>query len=314
MKILITGGAGYLGSVLVPFLLAKKHKVRVLDKLIYNQATLLPFFINPDFEFIEGDACDRDTLREALKGVDAIVNLAALVGAPICAKRPAEAWRVNYKAALYLDDLRSKNQLYIYPNSTSGYGTRKAVDGLCAEETPQEPVSVYGKTKVLAEQHLLQKENVVALRFTTVFGLSPRLRLDLMPNDFMWKAVRQGALIVFEPEYKRSFIHITDIARAIEFTIKNFDKMSGRAFNIGHESMNKSKRELAEKIADMTGCLLNINEFREDPDKRNYFISFKRIQELGFIPEIGWDQGLTALYKGIKSLHWNIPFANVEYY
>ena len=314
MRILITGGAGFLGSVMTPHLLAAGHTVRVLDNLIYRQTSLLPHFINPNFEFIEGDARDRTTVADALKGIDFIINLAALVGAPLCKTREKEAWEINFDAAMLLDELRSPQQGYIYPNTTSGYGTQTAIEGLCTEDTPLEPISVYGQTKVKAEQELLGKENVVTYRFTTVFGLSPRLRLDLMPNDFMWHALRQGALIIFEPQFQRSFIHITDIARCIAFTIEHFDAMKGRPYNVGHESMNKSKRDLAEAIAALTGCYVHYNDIREDPDKRNYFVSFKRIQEIGFIPQIGWDDGLSALHAGLRTLHWQTPYANVEYY
>ena len=314
MKILVTGGSGYLGSVLVPHLLNEGYQVRVLDKLIYNQTSLLPHFINPNFEFIEGDVRDKEIVKRSLDGVDFIVNYAALVGAPLCKTREKDAWEINYEAALMLEQLRSIKQGYIYPNTTSGYGAKKTVEGPCGENTPMDPISVYGQTKVKSEQELLKKENVVCYRFTTVFGLSPRLRLDLMPNDFMWKAIRQGALIVFEPEFQRSFLHVTDTARCVSFTIKNFSKMKGRPYNIGHESINKTKRQLAEKISDLTGCYLHFSNIREDPDKRNYFVSFKRIQEAGFIPKITLDEGLKSLYNGLKTLHWSVPHANVEYY
>ncbi len=313
-KVLITGGAGYLGSVMVPHLLSVGYAVRVIDSLMYKQTSLLPLFINPDFEFIHGDARDSDVLKRGLDGVDFIIHLAALVGAPLCAEREKEAWEINYETAMKLDELRAPGTGYIYPNSTSGYGTRSAVDGLCHEDTPQEPISVYGLSKVKAEQELLQKEDIVAFRFTTVFGLSPRLRLDLMPNDFMWRGIRQKSLIVFEPDFERSFIHITDIARAMAFALENFDSMKGRCYNTGKESMNKTKRELAEAIAQKTGCYLHFNDFREDPDKRNYSICFDRIREAGFTPKIGWEDGLEALYNGLSSMTWTSAHANVEYY
>lgn len=313
-KILITGGAGYLGSVMVPHLLSEGYEVRVLDSLVYRQTSLLPLHINPNFEFIEGDVRDADTLKLAMDGADFVVHLAALVGAPLCKQREKDAWDINYEAALTLEGLRTPGQCLIYPNTTSGYGTHSPVEGLCTEDTPMEPISVYGQTKVKAEEELLKKENVVTFRFTTVFGLSPRLRLDLMPNDFMWRGIRQGSLIVFEPDFQRSFLHITDTARAVAFTIKNFKKMAGRAFNVGHESMNKTKRELAEKVSSLAECYLHYNEIREDPDKRNYFVSFDRIQKVGFKPEIRWEPGLAALHSGLKTLRWSNPFANVDYY
>jgi len=314
MKILVTGGAGYLGSVIVPHLMNKGHNVRVLDSLAYRQTSLLPHFINPSFEFIQGDVRDKDTVKKALEGMDCVVHLAALVGAPLCAKREKDAWDINYEATLLIESLRAKGQKLIFPNTTSGYGTRTATEKPCAEDTPMEPISVYGQTKVKAEKELLKRDDVVTFRFTTVFGLSARLRLDLMPNDFMWRALRQGSLVIFEPEFQRSFIDITDIARCIEFTIDNFDKMKGQAFNVGDESMNKTKRQLAEKISEMTGCYLNFSDFRKDPDRRNYFICFDRIKQTGFRARIGWDEGLKALHNGLKTLRWSNPFANVEYY
>jgi nucleoside-diphosphate-sugar epimerase len=314
-KILVPGAAGYLGTALVPQLLQEGYRVRVLDNFCYRQTGLLPYFIHPGFECIQGDVRDEETLKRALDGADAIVNLAALVGAPLCADREKDAWDINYEAAMRLDALRDRaNQPYIFPNTTSGYGTRQPVEGTCTEDTPQEPISVYGLTKVKAEQELLAQDNVVTFRFTTVFGLSGRVRLDLMPNDFMWRALRQGFLVVFESHFQRSFIHVTDVARAIQFTLENFDKMKGRAFNIGHERMNKTKRELAEKVMELTGCYLHFNDIREDPDKRNYSIAFSRIQEIGFEPEIGWDDGLLALREGLSTLRWKTDFANVEYY
>lgn len=314
MKILVTGGAGYLGSIIVPHLLSKGHKVRVLDNLCYKQTSLLPLFINPDFEFIEGDVRNAESIKTALDDVDHIVHLAALVGAPLCKNNEKDAIEINLDATFQLQNLRSPNQGIIYPNTTSGYGTKQSIEGLCNEDTPQEPISLYGQTKVDAEKELLKHNNVVTYRFTTVFGLAPRLRLDLMPNDFMWRAIRQGSLIIFEPDFQRSFIHITDIARCISFTIDNFDKMKGRSYNVGDESMNKSKRDLAEKISELTGCYLHFNDIREDPDKRNYFVSFERIKSMGFKTKIGWEQGLQSLYKGLKTMHWTNPYANVEYY
>ncbi len=314
-RILVPGGAGYLGSVIIPHLLSSGYRVRCLDNFLYRQHSLIQHFLNPNFECMDGDIRDRETLKRALDGVDYILNLAALVGAPLCKQREKDAWEINYEAALALDELRdADSQGYIYPNTTSGYGTRSPVSGLCTEDTPQEPISVYGITKVKAEQALLERPNVVTYRFTTVFGLSPRMRLDLMPNDFMFRALRQGALIIFESHFQRSFLHITDVARCVQFTLEHFEEMAGRAFNVGHESMNFTKKELADKVSELTGCYLHFNEIREDPDKRNYSISFKRIQEVGFFPEIGWDRGLQEVYDGMKTIRWQNPFANVEYY
>ena len=299
----------------MPCLLRAGYSVHALDDFRYQQTTLMPYFIHPRFSCESGDVRDEEALKRGLDKANFIVNLAALVGAPLCAAHEKEAWEVNYEAALRIDALRdASSQGYLFPNTTSGYGTKQQVDGLCTEDTLQEPISVYGRTKVDAERILLGKENVVAFRFTTVFGLSGRVRLDLMPNDFMWRALRQGFLIVFESHFQRSFIHVTDVARAILHAIENLQGMRGHAFNVGHERMNKTKGELAEAVAGLTGCYLHFNEIREDPDKRNYSISFARVQQAGFIPKIGWEEGLAALHQGLKTLHWSIPHANVEYY
>jgi len=313
--VLITGAAGYLGSVLVDHLLRAGFRVRALDNFMYHQASLLPHFINPHFECLVGDVRDADILKRALEGVQGVVNLAALVGAPLCEEREKEAWEINYEAALKIDELRDRaSQWYIFPNTTSGYGTRSPVEGPCTEDTPQEPISVYGRSKVEAEGELLKSDNVVTLRLTTVFGLSPRMRLDLMPNDFMWRALRQKTLVIFEGHFRRSFIYITDIARCVEHVIRNLDRMKNRAYNVGDESMNRTKGELARMVARLTGCYVHETEVRKDPDRRNYFVSFERIRSAGFRTTVALDQGLEALYRGLRTLHWTIPYANVEYY
>ena len=313
--VVITGAAGYLGSVVVDHLLRNGFRIRAVDNFMYHQTSLLPHFINPEFECLTGDVRDEDVMKRALEGADGVVHLAALVGAPLCEKREKEAWEINYEAALKINELRDPaRQWYIFPNTTSGYGTRSPIEGLCTEDTPQEPISVYGRTKVEAEKELLKSDNVVTLRFTTVFGLSPRMRLDLMPNDFMWRALRQKSLIIFEGSFRRSFIYITDIARCVEHVIRNFQRMKNRAYNVGDESMNRTKSELAQMVARLTGCYVHETELRKDPDRRNYFISFERIKATGFRTTITLEQGLQALHRGLQTLHWTIPYANVEYY
>lgn len=314
-KVLITGAAGYLGSVITDYLLRQGFQVRAVDNLMYHQTSLLPHFINPDFEFLLGDIRDKELMKKALDSVDGVVNLAALVGAPLCEKMEKQAWETNYEAALQINELRDPaRQFYIFPNTTSGYGTRSALEGPCTEDTPQEPISVYGRTKVEAEKELLKSDNVVTLRFTTVFGLSPRMRLDLMPNDFMWRALRQKVLIIFEGAFRRSFIYITDIARCVEHVIENFPQMKNRPYNVGDESMNKTKAELARLVAELTGCYVHETELRKDPDRRNYFISFERIKSTGYRTTISLERGLRALQAGLQTLRWTIPYANVEYY
>ncbi|MFH1874290.1 MAG: NAD(P)-dependent oxidoreductase [Pseudomonadota bacterium] len=313
MKILVTGGAGFIGSTLVPQLLAKNHQVRVLDKLIYNQTTLFPHFLNPNFEFIEGDIRQENTVKTALKEIEFVVHLAAIVGAPACKKDERSSWEINYEAACLINKLRGQIPLF-FPSSTSGYGTRQAISGLCTEETPQEPISLYGKSKAEAEKAILDQGNCVTYRFATGYGISPRLRLDLMPNDFVFKAVKNKTLVVFERHFKRAFIHVQDMAKSIIFAIENFDKIKNNAYNCGSEEANFTKEELCLRIQKQVDYVLFFSDKDFDPDKRNYQISFAKIKQAGFNLSIDIDNGISELIKAFSCLKINSDFANVEYY
>jgi len=309
MKILVTGGAGYVGSVLVPELLNKSHKIRVLDNLMYNQSSLLPYFINKNFEFIKGDIRDENAVRRSLKDVDYIVHLVAIVGMPACKKNPPLAEAVNVNGTALLTNLRSRSQGIIYASSVSNYG---AAGGICDEETLPNPLSEYAVTKHRAEELVLDAGNVVAFRFATAFGLSPRLRLDLLPNDFTFNALKNKSLIVYEKNFRRTFIHVRDMARAILFAIENFNDLKDGVYNVGHESMNYTKKEVAEAIKQKIDYFLYFADIDCDPDKRNCYISFKKISSKGFKTSITLDEGIEELIKGFQMVTITNPYANIE--
>lgn len=302
LNVLVTGGAGYIGSVLVGRLLEEGYRVTVLDSLIYGQRSLFGYCANSHFDFVLGDARDEATMRRLLSQHDAIIPLAALVGAPICDRDPWFAETVNLGAIQLLNRLRSSNQMVVYPNTNSGYGTQSG-EQFCTEETPLEPISLYGRTKVAAESELLASENVVTLRLATVFGMSPRMRLDLLVNDFVHQAFTQSALVLFEKDFKRNYIHIRDVADAFVHALKNMSTMRGRAYNAGLDEANLSKYELALKIKEYLPKLsIQSAPLGEDPDKRNYIVSNQRLREAGFTARRTLDEGIVELIKGYRML------------
>jgi len=309
MRVLVTGGAGFVGSVLVPKLLERGYKVRVVDNMMYGVPSLLPCFINPDFDFIRGDVRDEAVMKRALEDIDVIIHLAAIVGAPACQRDERLAWEVNYGAVELLDDLRSKDQPVIFASTGSVYGR---VEGICTEETPVNPLSTYGMTKARAEERLLSSGNVVVYRFATAFGLSPRLRLDLLPNDFTFQAVRNKSLIVYEKHFRRTFIHVTDMARSFIFALENLDRMRDEVYNVGHESMNYTKEEVALKIKEKVDFFLYFADIGSDPDKRDYEVSYEKIRRLGFETKVTMDQGIDELIRGFQMITFRTPYRNVE--
>lgn len=302
MKILVTGGAGYLGSVLCEYLLDAGYKVIVVDNLLYKQKTLFHLMANPNFEFVFGDVRDEELIRKLLKDVDVIIPLAAIVGAPACDGDPLLATSVNCEAIKLINGLRSKEQLVIYPTTNSGYGT-KSGDEFCTEDTPLESISLYGKTKSDAEAELLASENVITLRLATVFGMSPRMRVDLLVNHFVYVAVKDGYIVIFEKDFKRNFVHIRDIAECFLFCIENAKKMVGRPFNVGLDSANLSKEELALKIKEqLPNFYIHFAPIGSDPDKRNYIVSNKRLREAGFEAKHSLEDGIKELIKGYQMM------------
>ena len=309
-RVLITGGAGYLGSILTEHLLDAGHHVCVLDNLLYGQHSLFHLCANPNFEFVYGDARDERILSKHVSKADVIIPLAAIVGAPACDRVPDMTVTVNFEAIRTLNNIRSSSQLIIYPTTNSGYGT-KSGDVFCTEDTPLEPISLYGRTKVDAELLLLDSENTITLRLATVFGTSPRMRLDLMVNDFTHKAFSDGYIVIFEKDFKRNFVHIRDVADCFKFCIKNSDKMIGKAYNMGNDSANISKEQLAQKIKEhVPNFFIHFAEVGSDPDKRNYLVSNQRIKEAGFEAKRSLDDGIEELLKAFKMLGRN-PLGNV---
>ena len=297
MKILVTGGAGYLGSVLCEHLLDAGHGVTVLDNLTYSQDSLFHLCANPHFEFLRGDARDEGLVKKAIKDADVLIPLAAVVGAPACDRDPWMAESVNLEAIRMLNRLRSHDQLVVYPTTNSGYGTQSG-DVLCTEETLLEPISLYGRTKVQAEAEFLDSPNVITLRLATVFGMSPRPRLDLLVNHFTYAAVTDGYIVIFEKDFKRNYIHIRDVADCFVHCIDNADRMIGRPYNAGLDDANLSKEALAMKIKEyVPNFYIHFSEIGTDPDKRNYIVSNQRLREAGFEARRSLDEGILELLK-----------------
>jgi nucleoside-diphosphate-sugar epimerase len=301
-RILITGGAGYIGSVLTTRLLASGYSVTVLDNLMFKQRSLLACCRDPNFDFIFGDSRDERVLSRLVAKHDVIIPLAALVGAKLCDQDPVSAESINYEAIRTLLKLRSPSQPIVSPCTNSGYGT-KSGEIYCTEETPLEPISVYGVTKVKAERALLEEPNTISLRLATVFGVSPRMRLDLLVNDFVYRAVMDKYLVLYERHFKRNYIHIDDVAACFIYSIQHFSDMKENAYNVGLNDANLSKEELALKIKQHVPDLYIHNaEVGSDPDKRNYIVSNDKIAGKGFRAGNSLDKGIQDLIKAYRMM------------
>ena len=310
VKVLITGGAGYIGTSLIPQVLAKGYQVTVFDNLIHGGNQLLPFFNHKNFDFIKGDIRDEKQLKDAVKGKDIIIHLAAIVGFPACRMNPQLAKDVNVQGTINLINVCDKNQIVFYGSTGSNYG---AVTEICTEETPLNPLSLYGETKTKAEQLLLERNNTIAYRFATAFGVSPRLRLDLLINDFANKCIRDGYLVVYEKNFMRTFIHVDDIARCFTFGMDNIDKMINNVYNVGDDSMNHSKEAVCNMIAERTGAFIHFEEIGEDADKRNYIVSYDKIRSLGFKTKITMEEGIDQVIKTLKVIDFENTYSNARY-
>jgi nucleoside-diphosphate-sugar epimerase len=293
-KIFITGGAGYIGSVLVPSLLEKNYSVTVYDNLSVGGDGLIHNFSHPNFEFIKGDILDKNLLHSSIKNHDIIIHLAAIVGYTACRRDEDYSYLVNHQGTKNVIEGLDGKQLLLFGSTGSNYGTIK---GICTEESPLNPLSIYAKSKTLAEQEVLKYPNSIAYRFATAFGFSPRLRLDLLVNDLSYSAFTQKYIAVYEPHFMRTFIHIQDIANSFLFAINNEAKMTGNVYNIGSWSMNHSKKDICEMIKDKTDCYIHYADFDGDADKRDYVVSYDKIEKLGFKCTKSIEQGIDELLK-----------------
>jgi nucleoside-diphosphate-sugar epimerase len=309
-KILITGGAGYIGSVLTSGLLSKGYFVTVIDNLSFKQISLLNCFQHPNFTFIKADVSELKILKQELKKADIIIPLAAIVGAPACDQNPLLAKIVNYDAIKNILINTSSNQKILYPNTNSGYGIGKK-DIFCTEKSQLNPISLYGQLKVQIEDELLSSNRAVAFRLATVFGISPRMRLDLLVNDFTFRACQDSFIVLFEEHFKRNYIHVKDVTNAFIFAIKNFDKMKGEAFNLGLSNANLSKKELCEKIKKyLPELYIHSAPVGKDPDQRDYIVSNEKIESLGFMPKFSLDDGIKEIIQAYPMLKMN-QFKNI---
>lgn len=294
-KVLITGGAGYLGSTLVEYLLGSGYEVTVLDNLMYKQTSLLHLCDVREFNFIKGDVTNKELLQEQVKNHDVIIPLAAIVGAPACDANPELTVKINYEQIQHIVDVLDKSQKLIMPNTNSQYGSSKDI---ITEESPFNPLSLYAKTKCDAEDYIMQWGNGICLRLATVFGASPRMRTDLLVNDFVYKTITEGVLVLFQSQFKRNYIHVRDIARTFLFCIENYDKMNGEVFNVGLSNANLNKKELAEAIKEFYPDLVIIeNEFSSDFDNRDYIVSNEKLESFGWEPIYSIQDGIEELKK-----------------
>jgi len=297
-KILITGGAGYLGSVLTEVLLNKGYQVTVLDNLIYKQVSISPFSYNKNFNLILGDVTVESTLKLLVESHDIIIPLAAIVGMPACKAQPELTVKVNYEQVKNITEWMTKEQKLIIPNTNSQYGSSTEI---ITEESPFKPLSLYAETKCDAEKAVLDSGNGIVLRLATVFGMSYRMRMDLLVNDFVYKAVNDGYLVLFESHFIRNYIHIRDIANTFLFMIENYDECNNTAFNVGLSSANCTKLELADKIKQFIPDLVIVqNEFKQDFDQRNYIVSNAKLESKGWKPEFSLEDGIQELIKGYQ--------------
>ncbi|HXF67610.1 MAG TPA: NAD(P)-dependent oxidoreductase [Burkholderiales bacterium] len=309
-RILVTGGAGYLGSILVPELLAAGHHVTVLDNFMYRQNSLAHVCHHPRFEVVRGDVRVEATVLPLLRQADIVIPLAALVGAPLCARDPVGATTTNHDAILMMLRHVSPHQRILMPTTNSAYGSGEGGNP-CTEDSPLRPISHYAIEKVRVEQALMQHPNAVSFRLATVFGMSPRMRIDLLVNDFTYRAVHDRFVVLFEADFKRNYIHVRDVARAFLHAIEHYEKMNGQIFNVGLSEANLSKRELCQLIQQQ------IPEFTfveapvgRDPDQRNYIVSNAKIEATGYRPRFSLEDGIRELIKGYTMIR-NTVYGNL---
>ena len=309
MRILVTGGAGYIGSVLVPMLLKEGHHVTVVDNFMYGQTSLLDCCYNNRLSIIRGDVRDKELIQDSVSRVDAIIPLACLTGAPLCERDAIGAQQINYDAIRFIAEYKSKEQQLIFPCTNSGYGVGQ--EGIfCDETTPMRPISLYGKLKVELDRYLLERGDCMTFRFATVFGISPRMRLDLLVNDFVYRAVVDRTVVLFEAHFKRNYLHVRDAAKAFIHALQHYNSMVGGAYNVGLSESNLSKKDLCKVIQKhLPQFHFLISEIGHDPDQRNYIVSNEKIESTGFQTDVKLDEGIEELIKGFQVIRRN-QFSN----
>ncbi|TKB69984.1 MAG: SDR family oxidoreductase [Nitrospira sp.] len=309
-NILVTGGAGYLGSTMVPDLLQLGHKVTVLDSFMYKQSSLNHMCHHPNFSVVRGDIRIESVMAPLIKKADIVIPLAALVGAPMCSQDPVGATTVNHDAIVLMLKLLSKQQMVLMPTTNSAYGTGDK-NNFCTEESPLNPISLYAKEKVGIEKELMQRGNAISFRLATVFGMSPRMRIDLLVNDFTYRAVHDRFVVLFESSFKRNYVHVRDVSRVFQHAIEHFDKMKGQIYNVGLSDANVSKRELCEHIQEQVSDFVFLDApVGKDPDQRNYIVSNAKIEAAGFKTMYSLDAGISDLIKGYTMIK-NTRYGNV---
>jgi nucleoside-diphosphate-sugar epimerase len=309
-NILITGGAGYLGSTLVPELLARGNQVTVIDNFMWDQNSLAHVCHNPNFGVVRGDVRDKDTMLRLIKNADILIPLAAYVGAPLCAKDPVGATTTNHDAISMMLKYVSKHQRILMPTTNSAYGSGDEKN-FCTEDSPLSPISLYAIEKVKVEKELMQHPNAISFRLATVFGMSPRMRIDLLVNDFAYRAVHDRFVVLFEAKFKRNYIHVRDVTRAFIHGIENHDKMNGQIYNVGISDANVSKKELCLAIQKQLPDFVFIEApIGKDPDQRNYIVSNEKIEKTGYRPQVSLDDGIRELIKGYAMIR-NTRYGNV---
>ncbi len=308
-NILVTGGAGYIGSMLVPELLKEGYKITVIDNFMFKQVSLNNLCTIKNFDIINGDIRNKSLMKKLVDKHDVIIPLAAIVGAPLCNKDPYNAQSINYDAIKDMFTYVSNNQYIIMPTTNSAYGTGDK-NNFCNEESPLRPISKYAKDKVEIEKDLMSRENSISYRLATVFGMSPRMRIDLLVNDFTYRAYHDSSLIIFEGHFKRNYIHVRDVVKAFIHALNNLDKMKSEIYNVGLSQANLSKKELCEEIKKQIPNFTYVEEkIKKDPDQRNYIVSNEKIESTGFLPKFSLSDGIHELIKGYSMIK-NQNFGN----